>query len=84
MVNGLCQYKNSLGKINEGVHSYRLGNIAVLDVVMTIIGALLISYTFDILFWKTLTSLFITGIILHRIFCVRTTIDKLLFLNLSF
>jgi hypothetical protein len=79
MVTGLCIYKDALGKINEGVHSYRLGNIAILDVVMTIIGALLISYTLDVLFWKTLGSLFVTGIILHRIFCVRTTVDKLLF-----
>ena len=32
-------------------------------------------------FYKILIALFILGIILHRLFCVRTTIDKLLFPN---
>jgi hypothetical protein len=82
MENGLCQYKDALGKPKEGVHSYRVGNIAIVDVIMTIIGALLISYIFSVSFWKTLGSLFVAGIVLHRIFCVRTTIDKLLFPNM--
>ena len=30
-------------------------------------------------FWKILIVTFILGIIVHRIFCVKTTIDKLLF-----
>lgn len=79
MVRNLCQYKDVLGKPNEGVHSYRVGNIAIMDVIMTIFGASFISYILSVSFWKTLGSLFVGGIILHRVFCVRTTIDKLLF-----
>lgn len=75
----LCKYKNALGIPDKGIHSYRLFGIAIFDVIMTIILAFLISYFFKISFFYTLIFLFILGIILHRLFCVRTTIDKLLF-----
>jgi uncharacterized membrane protein len=75
----LCKYKNALGEPGKGIHSYRLFGIAIADVIMTIIGAFLISYFFEFSFIKTLLVLFLTGIVLHRLFCVRTTIDKLLF-----
>lgn len=73
-----CQYKNILGKPNEGIHSYRIFNIAIVDVLMTILGAYLISYFFTISFIKTLISLFILGILSHYLFCVETTVNKLL------
>lgn len=67
--------------IGEGIHSYRLFNIAIVDVIATIIGAYLLhKYIFtSIPFCQVLFGLFLLGIILHRIFCVRTTIDKWLF-----
>jgi hypothetical protein len=77
----LCKYKNALGEPDKGIHSYRLFGVAVADVVMTILGAALISYFSKISFIKTLLVLFLLGIILHRIFCVRTTLDKALFPN---
>jgi len=76
-----CPYKNILGKPNEGVHSYRFANVAIVDVIMTIIVAFIISVVFAIPFWKVLGVSFILGIVLHRFFCVRTTVDKLLFTN---
>jgi hypothetical protein len=75
----LCKYKNALGEPGKGIHSYRLFGVAIADVIMTIIAAFLISYFFKFSFIKTLLVLFLTGIVLHRLFCVRTTIDKLLF-----
>ena len=75
----LCKYKNALGIPNKGVHQYRIFNIAIFDVLLTIILSLIISYIFNINFLLTLIILFLLGIILHRIFCVKTTIDKLLF-----
>jgi uncharacterized membrane protein len=77
----LCKYKNLLGIPNKGIHSYRFMGIAIADVIMTIIGAIIISFLFKVSFVFTCISLFILGIILHRLFCVRTTIDKLLFPN---
>ena len=80
MIN-LCKYKNMLGVPVKGIHSYRIGGIAIADVIMTIIGAFIISFLTGWSFLYTLIGLFILGIILHRLFCVRTTIDKLLFPN---
>lgn len=76
----LCKYKNIFGKPGVGVHSYRLFNIAIVDVVFTIVGAFILHWFLPkIHFFKILLSLFFLGIVLHRLFCVRTTIDKLLF-----
>ena len=75
----LCKYKDALGKPGVGIHSYRIFNIAIADVIMTFIAAFVISYSLKISFVWTSIFLFILGIILHRIFCVKTTIDKLLF-----
>ena len=75
----LCKYKNIFGEPNKGVHSYRILNIAIVDVVATILLAYLISYLGKFSFLWTLIFFFILGILLHNIFCVRTTIDKLIF-----
>jgi len=77
----LCKYKNALGVPNEGIHSYRLFGVAIVDVVMTLIGAYLISYFFKYNLLYTTIGLFVLGIILHRVFCVRTTVNKILFPN---
>lgn len=74
----LCKYKNMFGEPNKGVHSYRLFGVAIVDVVMTIIGAYIISLITGYKFSYVLVFLFILGIILHKIFCVNTTINKLL------
>jgi len=50
---------------------------------MTIVAAFVISYLSKYSFFYTLLFLFVLGIILHRLFCVRTTIDKLLFPNVN-
>lgn len=75
----LCKYKDILGKAGKGVHSYRVLNIAIVDVIFTILGAYIIHLFFKINFLATLLFLFLLGIICHRLFCVRTTVDKLLF-----
>jgi len=77
----LCKYKNILGEPDKGIHSYRLFGLAIADVIMTLFAAFLISYFFKYKFLYTSIFLFVLGIILHRLFCVRTTIDKLLFPN---
>lgn len=76
-----CQYSDIFGKIKEGVHKYRLFNLAIVDVIMTFIGAYFLQKIFfkKYEYYQVLLGLFILGIILHRLFCVRTTIDKLLF-----
>jgi hypothetical protein len=78
-MNVLCKYKNFFGEPNKGVHKYRLFNIAIVDLVLTILVAYLISLYFKNSFKYVLLFMFLLGILFHRIFCVRTTIDKILF-----
>lgn len=74
-----CAFKNMFGEVGTGVHSVRVFNLAIVDVISTVVGAYFISKFWGFSFINTLVSLFLVGIILHRIFCVRTTIDKILF-----
>jgi hypothetical protein len=75
----LCEYKDIFGHPREGAHAYRLFDIAVVDVAATIVVAFVISRIFGIPFWKSLIAMFVIGIISHRAFCVRTTVDTWLF-----
>ena len=74
-----CKYSNVLGEPGKGAHSIRLFNIAVVDVLLTIILAYILSKVFNVSFGLMLVFCFLLGIVLHRIFCVKTTIDKIIY-----
>lgn len=73
-----CEYKDLLGEPGKGVHTHFMG-VAWRDTVMTIIGGLLIALVFKFNVLYTIIAVFIIGILFHRLFCVRTTVDKILF-----
>ena len=75
----LCKYKNLFGKPGEGPRKYRILDIAIYDTAVVIVIGFLISYFTGYNIWITLAVLFVSGIIVHRMFCVRTGVDKLLF-----
>ena len=75
----LCQYKNVLGEPKKGIHSYRLFNIALFDVFLTIFVSFIISFIFRLHFLVVFVLLFLLGILLHYLFCVKTTINIFLF-----
>lgn len=80
----LCKYSKIFGLPGKGVHKYRFFNIAIVDVLASILVSALIYYLlvyfdYDVKFLYVLLFIFLLGIILHRLFCVRTTIDKILF-----
>ena len=77
----LCQYKHIFGKEKEGVHSYRFFNIAIVDTLLTFILSLAISYYFKINLIFVFVLLVILSIIIHRIFCVNTTLTKMFLKN---
>lgn len=79
MDTSLCVYKYMFGKPNTGAHKYRILNIAIVDVTLTIIAGYAIAKYYNQDFTEVLICLFLLGIICHRIFCVRTTVDKFLF-----
>jgi uncharacterized membrane protein YdfJ with MMPL/SSD domain len=80
---GLSRYKDIFGRPKEGAHAYRIFNIAVVDVAATVIAAFLVARVFGVAFWKSLVALFIIGIVSHRAFSVRTTVDKWVFTNIN-
>ena len=75
----LCRYSEALGKPGDGVHSPRLGGLAIVDVLLTVALAALLSHLFRWSFPCTLLCCFGAVIAAHRLFCVHTTVDRLLF-----
>jgi len=72
------EYKDIFGVIGEGVHKYRFLNTAVVDYILTILGAILIAYLTDIPLILTTVGLLISWIILHYFFGVQTNTLKYL------
>jgi hypothetical protein len=73
------EYRHIFGKEDEGVHSIRLYNIAVVDVLLTVIFSIVISYTFNMNLIITLINMFLLAIIMHYLFGVKTTINNYMF-----
>lgn len=77
----LCKYKGIFGDPGVGVHKKRIPilNIAFIDTLFTFIGAWIIYKYFKFKsYWKVLGVVFIIGIIVHRLFCVNTQLNKML------
>jgi hypothetical protein len=77
-----CQYKDIFGKPGEDAHSYRIPglDVASVDVIMTfVVGFIIWFATNKQYFAQIMVILFILGIISHRLFCVRTKVDRCLF-----
>ena len=73
-----CKYKDIFGIPGKGVHKYRLGGLAIVDVVLTILGGYYIhkNQTTNYSLSTILICLFISGIIFHWLFCVETALNK--------
>jgi hypothetical protein len=73
--------KKAFGEPKNGIHSYRVFNIAYLDVLITMIIAYFIQKIFypKTKYIKVLFFFVLSGIVLHRLFDVRTTVDKFIF-----
>ncbi len=79
----LNKYKNILGLPNEGIHKHFGTGFAVIDVIMTLILAIIFIYVMrykftlsNVLIWFLI--FFTLGQILHLIFGVNTAFVKLL------
>ena len=79
MNNPFCKYKNIFGEPKTGVHRFRFMGVAIVDVIMTLIGAIIIAWYFQLPYLHTIIALFVIGIAAHHLFCVRTTVDKWIF-----
>ena len=76
-----CQYKDLFGTpgLETGFRKYRIFGIAILDVTVTLVCAILFAWFFHLPYPQTIIAIFILGVFVHRLFCVRTAVDKMLF-----
>ena len=78
----LCQYQNLFGVQNQGIHSYRIFNIAIVDLFLTILAAIIIGNYWHLMpnklcnFSVILVLLLILSVIVHKLFCVQTTLTN--------
>ena len=56
------KYKDIFGEAGKGVHSYRFLNTALVDYLLTILGAILLTYLTDIPLVLTTIGLLVLGI----------------------
>lgn len=75
----LCAFSDVFGRPSTGVHSFKVFDIAVVDALAAIAAAAWVARRFQIRFLLALALVFLSGVVAHRMFCVRTTVDKLLF-----
>jgi ABC-type transport system involved in Fe-S cluster assembly fused permease/ATPase subunit len=76
----LCKYKDIIGKPNTGLRKkFRIFDLAIIDVIVTLLAVYFISVYFKISFLFTFIIMFVIMVISHRLFCVRTTTDRWLF-----
>jgi len=79
MESGLCKYKDVFGVPGEGFHSTRFLGVAAGDLFATIIAAWVISKVFKWTFLKTFIGLMLITILIHRMFCVNSALNVLIF-----
>ena len=70
------QYKNIFGLPNEGVHSYRVFDLPIIDYIGAIIIALIITFMTKIPFELVIIIVLIIGVICHYLFGVETNLMK--------
>ena len=79
-----CEYRDMFGAPGTGVHRFRFLDVAIVDVLAVLLMAwivckyVLLRFTVST-YCCVAGAMFLTGVIAHRIFCVRTTVDKFLF-----
>lgn len=76
-----CPFKNLFGIPRQGIHKYRFMDIAIIDVVATILLALVLSKIFKINILLIFIGLIILSIFIHKLFCVETTLTKMFYKN---
>ena len=73
-----CPYKDMFGVPGQGVHSYRFLDTAIVDYVLTIALAAVVTKFTGMPFVLSTILMFVLGIVLHAVFCVSTNTTKYL------
>jgi hypothetical protein len=75
----LCKYRHMFGEEGKGAHALRLFNVAVVDVVLTWVAAMAIARLWQLELLHVFVALMALSVVVHKAFCVETTLVKLLF-----
>ena len=75
----LSKYKNIFGQPGTGIHQYKFKGTAIVDYLLTIAGAFLITYFTDIPLVITTIGLLILGILFHYAFGIESHAIRYLF-----
>lgn len=70
----LCQWHHVFGRERQGVHAYRVLDVAVVDVLLTAVVALFVSRR---RFMQVFLGLVLLSVPVHWLFCVDTTLTRL-------
>lgn len=76
---GLEKFKDIFGSPDQGVHSYKIFGLAKIDLAASTIMAVFIADWYGVDSWIALGGVLLSGVIAHRLFGVRTAVDKVLF-----
>jgi hypothetical protein len=75
--------ENVFSKFGQKIHSYKIGNIAIFDLIdifsIIFLAYYIYSYNPTSNYICIMVLLFILSIIVHRLLCIQTTIDKFIF-----
>ena len=81
----ICKYANLLGIPGKGIHKIHIGGVAIVDLLLTLGLALLLSLipkSPPLTIW--IIILLLLSIIIHNIFCTKTSVSNLLNSNSKF
>lgn len=79
---GLCQFKDIFGRPKEGAHKARIFGVAAADLSLTIALAVFIGMWKKWSMKKTIVffiGLMVVSVLIHRAFCVKTTLTVKVF-----
>jgi hypothetical protein len=65
-------YAFIFGKPGEGAHSRRFFGFALVDIIGTILLAVMVTYVWGVPLWKSVIGMFVFGEILHYLFGSQT------------
>lgn len=68
------------GEPRRGAHAWRICGVAAVDTLAALALALALHWLFpSVPTWTAILGVFLLGVCAHRLFCVRTAIDRALF-----
>jgi len=72
MSSPFIQYRDMFGKPGTGVHQYKLKGTSIVDYILTIVAAMILTYFTEIPLVLTTIGLLLAGIIFHKLFGIQS------------